>query len=115
MRAGELSGSHPAVPVQQPGSVSRSFLPHGATVHTPGIPSLGNPLAAGELVTEQILPHLVGMSLGGMEQRLVVPRTISPHSFALDLGDMEKIRHCEINFLPVFISFFSCALLVSPS
>jgi hypothetical protein len=44
------------------------------------------------------LPHLEGMGvgLGGLEQRLVVPRTISPGAFAVDLAAVENIRHCEL-------------------
>lgn len=34
--------------------------------------------------------------LGGMDQRLVVPQTISPGGFAVDLNAVERVRHCEL-------------------
>jgi hypothetical protein len=48
------------------------------------------------LIQSTVLPYAAAMTLGGLEQRLVVPGTISPTAFTLNLSDMEKIRHCEL-------------------
>lgn len=79
------------VPIVTPGA---SRVTAGSAVHdATKMPALRTGTTANELESIGSDPLL---ALSNMEQRLVVPTTVSPGGFTVDLNAVERVRHCKL-------------------